>query len=92
MTIDDLVRQSERLAEALDTIVESIRPIGLQAIADSAWFRLCSTNVMVRDKGGGATSASLARSLLEQAAYWDWASARGIGPAHIPMWAGLEYS
>ena len=92
MGIEELVRQSERLAEAMDPIVESIRPIELQAVADSAWYRLCSINMMVRDEAGGAIAASLARSLLEQASYWDWASAKGIGASHIPMWAGLEYT
>lgn len=92
MSVAELVRQSERIAEEMDGIVEAIGSIENQAIADSAWYRLCSVNVMVRDEGGGAIAASIARSLLEQAAFWDWAEASGVGGAHVEMWAALEYS
>lgn len=92
MSVADLVRQSEQIAEEMDGVVETIDSIENQAIADSAWYRLCSVNVMVRDEGGGAIAASIARSLLEQAAFWDWAAAFGVGGAHVGMWAALEYS
>ena len=91
MELADLVLMSEELAEQMDSIVESVEPIERQALADSVWYRLCSVNGMVRDEGGGAVAASMARSLLEQAAYWDWATAVGIGEQHVAMWAGLEW-
>lgn len=88
--VADLVLMSEKIAKQMDSVVESIEPIERQAIADSVWYRLCSINGLVRDQGGGAVAASIARSLLEQAAYWDWATASGVGEQHIAMWAGLE--
>ena len=35
-------------------------------------------------------AASLARGLIEQAAYWDWAIATGVGVSHLDQWAALE--
>lgn len=86
-----LVRESESLVEVLDPIVEEISDPYLQAIADSAWYRLGSFNVHIRDEGGHAVAAALARSLIEQAAYWDWAIATGVGVGHLDTWAALEY-
>ena len=91
MSIETLVRESEILVETLDPIVEGIPDLRLQAIADSAWYRLGSVNVFVRDRCGGAVAASLARGLIEQAAYWDWAIATGVGPNHLDQWAALEH-
>ena len=90
MSIESLVRESERLVEMLDPIVEDIADIGLQRVADSAWYRLGAVNVLVRDAGGGALAAALARGLVEQAAYWDWALATGVGVDHLDQWAALE--
>ena len=91
MSIESLVRESERLVEFFDPIVEDIADIRLQGIADSAWYRLGVVNVLVRDAGGGALAATLARGLVEQAAYWDWALATGVGVDHLDQWAGLEF-
>ncbi len=90
MSIETLVRESEFLVEVLDPIVEAIPDPQLQAIADSAGYRLVSTNFLVRDRGGGALAASLARGLIEQAAYWDWALTTGVGVGHLDQWAALE--
>ncbi len=79
MTIQKLVRESEVLVEVLDPVVEGISDLQLQGIADSAWYRLGSVNSLVRDQGGGALAATLARGLIEQAAYWDWAIATEVG-------------
>ena len=46
--------------------------------------------MLVRDAGGGALAATLARSLIEQAAYWDWALATGVSVNHLDQWAALE--
>ena len=35
-------------------------------------------------------AATLARGLIEQAAYWDWALATGVGVGHLAHWAALE--
>ena len=90
MGIESLVRESERLVEMLDPLVEDIADIRLQGVADSAWYRLGAVNVLVRDAGGGALAAALARGLIEQAAYWDWALATGVGADHLDQWAALE--
>ena len=90
MSIESLVGESEKLVELLDPIVEDIADIRLQGIADSAWYRLSVVNVSVRDAGGGALAATLARGLVEQAAYWDWALATGVGVDHLDQWAALE--
>lgn len=90
MSIESLVRESETLVELLDPIVEDIADIRLQGVADSAWYRLGVVNVLVRDAGGGALAATLARGLVEQAAYWDWALATGVGVDHLDQWAALE--
>ena len=68
VSIETLVRESEKLVEVLDPLVEDIADIRLQEIADSAWYRLSVVNVLVRDAGGGALAATLARGLIEQAA------------------------
>ena len=90
MSVEVLVRESEVLVEILDPTVEDIADRELQAIADSAWYRLGSVNALVRDQGGGALAASLARGLIEQAAYWDWALATGVGVGHLEQWSALE--
>ena len=90
MSIASLVRESEKLVKLLAPIVEDIADIRLQGIADSAWYRLSVVNVSVRDAGGGALAATLARGLVEQAAYWDWALATGVGVDHLDQWAALE--
>ena len=90
MSVESLVRESERLVEMLDPLVEDIADTRLQGVADSAWYRLGTVNVLVRDAGGGALAAALARGLIEQAAYWDWALATGVGVDHLDQWAALE--
>lgn len=62
-----------------------------QTQADWAWYRFASVTSLIRDEGGGALSASLARGLLEQAAYWDWAIATGIGKDYLVRQAAAEY-
>ena len=91
MSVETLVRESEVLVEVLDPLVEGISDLRLQGIADSAWYRLGTVNTLVRDKGGGAVAATLARGLIEQAAYWDWAIATGVGTDHLDQWAALEF-
>ena len=63
----------------------------LQGIADSAWYRFGTVNALVRDQGGGALAATLARGLIEQAAYWDWVIAKGVGTDRLDYWAALEF-
>ena len=40
--------------------------------------------------GFGLLAATLARGLIEQAAYCDWALATGVGVDHLAQWAALE--
>lgn len=70
--------------------MEDIADGTLQSIADAAWYRLGCVNFLVRDEGGGSLAATLARGLIEQAAYWDWALATGVGVDHLAQWAALE--
>lgn len=90
MNVAALVEESEALVGDLSPIVEDITDGPLQSIADSAWYRLGCVNFLVRDEGGGALAATLARGLIEQAAYWDWALATGVGIDHLAQWAALE--
>lgn len=90
MCIEVLLEESNTLVEILDIIVEDMSDPRLQAIADSAWYRLGSVNVLIRDQGGDAVAACLARGLIEQAAYWDWTLATGVGVDHLDRWAVLE--
>ncbi len=91
MNVETLVRESEVLVEVLNPVVDGISDLQLQGIADSAWYRLGTVNSLVRDQGGGALAATLARGLIEQAAYWDWAIATGVGTDHLDQWAALEF-
>ena len=91
MSVDTLVPESERLVKVLDPVVDGISDLRLRGIADSAWYRLGSVNSLVRDQGGGALAATLARGLIEQAAYWDWAIATGVGTDGLDYWAAHEY-
>ena len=86
-----LVHKSEALSEVINPLFESIPDLQLQTIADSAWYRFDTVNVMIRDQGGGALAATLARGLIEQAAYWDWAIATGVGTDRLDYWAALEF-
>ena len=90
MSVEALVEESEALVSDLDPIVEDIADVSLQSIADSAWYRLGCVNFLVRDEGGGPLVATLARGLIEQAAYWDWALATGVGVDHLAQWAARE--
>lgn len=90
MSVASLVEESEALAEEVNAIVEDIPDDWLHSIADSAWYRLFSVNSLIRDEAGGPLAATLARGLIEQAAYWDWALATGVGVDHLARWAALE--
>jgi hypothetical protein len=82
--IDDVLAASLVLHDEIDTVVQSIDDVWTQSQADWVWFRLSSIGVVLRDRGGGPVAAVLARGLLEQAAYWDWAVASGVGADLIP--------
>ncbi|MCY4518766.1 MAG: hypothetical protein OXB99_16165 [Acidimicrobiaceae bacterium] len=90
MNITALLGESEALVRDLDPVVEDIGDVALQSIADWAWYRLGCVNFLVRDEVGGPLAATLARGLIEQAAYWDWALATGSGVDHLAQWAALE--
>lgn len=90
VSVEALVKESEALVRDLDPIVEDIADVSLRSMADSAWYRLSCVNFLVRDEGGGPLAATLARGLIEQAAYWDWALATGVGVDHLAQWAALE--
>lgn len=90
LNVETLVRESEVLVEVLNPVVEDLPDLQSQIIADSAWYRLGTVNVLIRDQGGGALAATLARGLIEQAAYWDWAIATGVGTKRLDFWAALE--
>ncbi len=88
----ELLARANELEDELNTLIAlSGNDTWAQQQADWAWFRFASINVLVRDEGGGALTSALARGLLEQAAYWDWALATGAGADHVPRWAAIEY-
>ncbi len=91
MNVETLVRESEVLVEVLNPVVDGISDLQLQGIADSAWYRLGSVNFLVRDQVGGALAATLARGLIEQAAYWDWVLAKGLHTDRLHYWAAFEF-
>lgn len=93
MTALEALRAKVSLLErAMDVVIEQADDdLWAQTQADWAWYRLSCTNVLVRDEGGGALGASLARGLLEQAVYWDWAIATGVGDEHVVRRAAIEY-
>lgn len=78
-SLEDVLAAAGKLADELDAIVEEVDDLWLQAQLDWIWYRLSTANVILRDRGGGPAAAVLARGLLEQAAYWDWALATGAG-------------
>lgn len=89
-SLDDVLSTALALQHELDEIVQSIEDLWDQAQADWISFRLSSIGVVLRDRGGGPIAAVLARGLLEQAAYWDWAIATGVDQDLVPRQAALE--
>ena len=76
----------------MDLVIESFGDdLWAQQQADWAWFRFSSANVLIREESGGGLAPALARGLLEQAAYWDWALATEVGADHLARWATIEY-
>ena len=69
----DLLDRAHLLEEEMDKlIVSSDSDLWAQQQADWAWFRFSSITCSLETKVEVALHA-LARGLLEQAAYWDWA-------------------
>lgn len=91
VTLDDLLVEARALERALDRVVESARDPVRQAWADWAWYRFVTVNVLVRERGAGPLAASIARSLLEEAVYWDFGLAHGDVDETIVCWAASEY-
>jgi hypothetical protein len=94
MAIDDLIAQARSLERAIDKAIDGAAAHGnpaAQARTDWAWYRLRSVLDFVHQRCAGPVSASLARSLLEEAAYWDWALATGVGAEHLARRASIEY-
>lgn len=74
-----MLSASTALFDELNQIVDSVQDPWEQCQMDWVWYRMHSVAVLLRDRGGGPAAAVLARGLLEQAAYWDWALATGVG-------------
>lgn len=92
MALGHVLRESIALERALDAVVDGAgHEPGRQARADWVWYRFATVNVLVRQQGAGPVAATLARGLLEQAAYWDFGLANGNGEATINAWAASEY-
>jgi hypothetical protein len=90
--LTELLALARRLEDELDLVIESSGDdLWAQQQADWAWFRFSSANVLIREEGGGGLAPALARGLLEQAAYWDWALATEAGTDHLARWASIEY-
>jgi hypothetical protein len=92
MTVEDVLGRAALLERALDKTVEGAATSPeMQAYADWAWYRFKSVLDFVIQHAAGTVAASLARSLLEEAAYWDWALAEGVGAEHLVRRAAVEY-
>lgn len=91
-TLDDVLSAAGAMQDEIDKIVNAVDDLWEQTQADWIWFRLSSIGVVLRDRGGGPVAAVLARGLLEQAAYWDWALATGVGRDLVPRQAALEFN
>ena len=76
--IDDLFAAVDPLMTHLDRVVEDTRDIWHQQQADWIWFKLGTVLNVLRGRQAGSLAAALARGLLEQAAYWDWAIGAGV--------------
>ena len=89
-SLDEVLSASVELLDELNPIIDSVQNPWGQCQADWIWFRMHSVVVFLRDRGGGPVAAVLARGLLEQAAYWDWALATGVGDDWVPRQAAFE--
>lgn len=56
---------------------------------DWAYYRFATLRLLIEDESGAASAAALARSLLEEAALWDWATGRG-GTDWVSDWVSSE--
>lgn len=90
MSLDDVLAAARTLQDELDEVIEAVDDVWAQSQVDWVWFRMSSIGVVLRDRGGGPVAAVLARGLLEEAAYWDWALATGVDGALVPRQAALE--
>jgi hypothetical protein len=89
--LGNLLKAVGVLESHLDAVLDAA-PDGLaRRDVDWAYYRLATTRVLVRDEGGATVAAALARGLAEEAAYWDWAAAEGVGADHLAMRAADEH-
>lgn len=89
-SVDDVLATSTALLDELNQVVDSVQDPWEQCQVDWIWFRMHSVVVLLRDRGGGPAAAVLARGLLEQAAYWDWALASGVGSDWVTRQTAFE--
>lgn len=89
-SLEHVLLAARALHDELDQVVEAVDDIWVQTQVDWIWFRLSTIGVVLRDRGGGPVAAVLARGLLEEAAYWDWAMASGVRGGLVPRQAALE--
>lgn len=75
----DALEAALALEVTIDGLLESSGGVDptLVSVVDWAWYRFSTLRVLLRDEVASATTASLARGLVEEAAYWDWRSATG---------------
>jgi hypothetical protein len=78
MAIADVLTASQELSDVIDALLTRYDgPSPAIPHADWAFNRFGAVQVMVRDRSGGTAAAAIARGLLEEAGYWDWAMATG---------------
>lgn len=100
MDIAGVQQRFERLLEVVDSVLTAhdTPPFGTNSMrspirhADWAYQRAVAAGVMVRGSSGGAAPAVLARGLLEEAAYFDWALATGQSSTWVNRLAHSEYN
>jgi hypothetical protein len=92
MSYDQLTTHCAELSEVMDRILASHDgPSPRVPHADWAYNRFGAIQAMIRDRSGGTAPAALARGLLEEAGYWDWALATGAGDKWLDRLALAEF-
>jgi hypothetical protein len=92
MLYDQLTTNCGALSLVMDRILSAHdSPSPAVNHADWAYNRFVAIQAMIRSRSGGTAPAALARGLLEEAGFWDWAIATGAGDGWLDRLALNEF-
>lgn len=95
MTRTRLVAAAERVSAAVDEAISDLLrrtgPCASVRHLDWAYLRLGTVISTVRFGSAGASTAMVARSLIEDAVMWDWAIAKGVADEFVARSAAAEW-